>query len=64
MENIQMDLAVYESPVPRGAESLTVEWSPVDHSSGGSLPSQTHATTVALERHRQGVACAEPDLMC
>ena len=33
----------------------------------GSLlpfPSQAHVTTVAMERHRQGVAWTEPDFMC
>ena len=56
MENIQMALTVYEVLVSQGAESLTVELSTGDHSSGGSLSSQTHAMKVTMERHRQGVA--------
>ena len=64
MENIQVDVTINEVLVSQGAKSLTVEWSTRDHFSGGPLPSQAHATTIAMERHRQGVAWTEPNFMC
>ena len=42
MEDIQVDLTGYAVPVPQGTESLIVEWSSGDHSSGGALPPHTH----------------------
>ena len=64
MENIQVDIAINEVLVSHGVESLTVKWSTRDHSSGCPFPSQTHTTTAAMERHRQGAAWTEPDLLC
>ena len=64
MENIQVDITINDVLVSQGGKSLTVEWSTRDHFSGGPFPSQAHATIVAMERHRQGVAWTEPDFMC
>ena len=64
VKNIQMDLTGYAFSVHHGTESLTVEWSSGDHSSGGALPPQAPAVTVAVERNRQRVAWTTPNLMC
>ena len=64
MENIQVDTAINEVLVSQGAEGLTVEWATGDHHSCGPLPPQAHASTVAMERHRQGVTWTKPDFMC